>query len=396
MDPELLEKIASLVKRHNWSCDVLVDKKEINPNDLAICQDMKANIILPAESRICVDYEPATVVFELDSVNLEKCSLHARHAILRIKRNYISYLAETAKEILRRFSRVSFVHPELLYYEEQDFATYKKQLLEISKFILSVEDWCSRYDLNCLTGGFFTSAPQECGAGINKVAIGPSGGLYYCPAAERNKQVPFGHILEKWSVPNRHLFSRNYSVPCGRCEASHCMRCVHLNKSKTYEFCVPCKNMCLLSNHELEVQAWLSQEAIKLKRWPAGFSIVDPPLVYDPYQLVTLEKELPPNQAWRRLVKWTGDPGKLSSAMMLDIIHHLQGWCKAMTACAQTGILPTTNLLGNDSLSSLRRKAIEKYREVIFQKDFPTVRQIELLMARMAEEVINTSQGTSL
>jgi CXXX repeat peptide maturase len=391
MSLALLREIAERVKKQQWSCDVLAGGDGVTADVLAVCRDMKANLILPAGTRIPEDYRPVTLVFEAEAVHGGELYPRGQHAILRLKRNSIPSLAGTAQTLLESFSRVSFAHPDLALYEGRDLDAYQRELRRIGEFILSAKDGLSRYQIDCLTQGPGWTSPRECGAGTRRLAVGPSGDLYYCPAAEREQTEPLGHILREPDFPNQHLFSRDYSVPCGKCQAWHCVRCVHINKATTHEFCVPSRNMCLLSHYELEVQAWICREAVEHGRWPAGVRTIEPPLVYDPYELVAAEKELPVHQLWRRLVKWNGDPRQLSPAMMLDIMHHLQGWCQALVACARAGTYPSVDILRNDKIASLRRKTIEKYRETILAAGCPTVTELEEAICRLGEHCVRQS-----
>jgi len=386
MSLELFTKIISLAKEKSWACTVLGNKNEIPGAYRKFCQETNVTVILPANYKGSIPGKHTVIVFEPGQTESAAKYSSVSQAILRIRRDDLPKLSQMVLALLDRFTDISIKHPELLSYNDEDMITYKNQLLEISMELLGKkESWCN-YRVDCLTDRFQSDDIVECGAGVAKIAVGPTGELYLCPAAARNAESPCGHILGDVEIPNRHLLTREYSVLCDKCDALHCRRCVYLNRCSTFEFCVPSRNMCRLAHFELEIQAWLAQEAIKKNLWDESSNIPASPAIYDPYELVKAEKSPPIAHSWRRLVTFEGHPENLQPSMMLDIIHHLQGWYDALTTCAQAGLAPAVQLMESDKLASLRRRTIEQYRDVIFQEGCPTVRQIELLMCKAVQE----------
>jgi CXXX repeat peptide maturase len=390
----LFAKIAELAEQRSWRCKILCNNGGIPPAYLKLCNKTKTEIVFPAGHEDPISHSNTTIVFESDQINLADKHPSASRSILRIKRDNLSQLSEIVSALFGQFSDVSIRHPQLLSYDNQDMDIYKEQLFEIGRRLLAGNELWSGYRLDCLTGRFWMSGTSECGAGIKSLAVGPAGELYLCPAAVHNSaavhdgKLSCGHVLEALKLPNRHLFTREYSVPCGKCGALHCLRCVYLNKISTFEFCVPPKKLCQLANFELEVQVRFAREAMERNLWNPAYNFPDPPEVYDPYELIKAEEDLPVIHSWRRLVAFDGQAENLQSSMMLDIIHELYGWCQALVACAESGHSPSVELIEQDMLSTLRRRTIEQYRDVIFQKDCPTVHEIELLMCNAAEKIL--------
>jgi len=380
MSLELLTKIAERVVKQSWNCTIIGNATGIPKAYQTLSDKMGAIIVLPAEYKGTISNKHTTVVFELSQIGLAAKHSSASRAILRVQRSHLSELSEMVLTLLHHFPDVSIKHPEVLSYDDQDMATYKDHLFEIGRWLLSKKNSWSNYRVDCLTDGFHLDTFAECGAGIKSLAVGPTGKLHICPATVCESTSACGHIIADVELPNRHLLTREYSVPCGKCNALHCSRCVYLNKRGTFEFGVPPKNICQLANFELEVQAWFSQEAIKMDLWKQSYNIPQSPLVYDPYELVKVEETPPIVDSWRRLVRFDGHLENLQTPMMLDIIHRLQGWCQALEACAEAGYIPSIELMEQDVLDSLRRRTIEQYRDMSFQKDCPTIREIELLM----------------
>jgi CXXX repeat peptide maturase len=394
MSLELFAKIAELAKQRSWICKILCNSRGVPPVYLKLCDKMETEIILAAKHEDSTSYGNMTIVFESNQVDLVAKHPSASRAILRVQRNHLSQLSDIVLTLFNYFSDVSIRHPQLLLYNDRDMNIYKEQLFEIGRWLLDRKKSWPGYRLDCLTGRFQMNSINECGAGIESLAVGPTGKLYICPAAVHNPttihdgKLSCGHILENLKLPNRHLFTKEYSVPCCKCDALHCLRCVYLNKLGTFEFCVPPRKLCQLANFELEVQAWFAHEAMERNLWNPTYNVPNPPEVYDPYELVKVEEDLTLAHSWRRLVAFDGQPKNLQSSMMLYIIHELNGWCQALIACAEFGHAPPVELIEQDMLGTLRRRTIEQYRDVVFQKDCPTVHEIELLMCNAAEKIL--------
>lgn len=383
MSLDLFARVIELCKKHSWNCTILCNKNGIQRDCLSICDNVKTRIILPAECKTNINHKNVTVVFESDQIDLPEQPASIPNAILRIKRSHLSELAKNTLAILENFTRVSFRHPQLLTYDDKDMIIYKNQLFEIGQWLLDMKSsWIDRH-INCLTDSFLIDTSDECGAGIKSIAIGPNGELYLCPAAMYEGATAYGHILSGVDIPNRHLLNREYSAPCGKCDAMHCSRCIYLSKKSTFEYCVPSKNICKLAHFELEAQAWFANKAIEGGIWDQKFKYPKLPNICDPYELIRVEQSPPITDVWRRLVKFDMRPESLKSTMMLDIIHGLQGWYNALVSCSKAGSILSTNMIEDDLLASLRRHTIEQYRNVTFQEGCPTVHEIELLMCKM-------------
>jgi CXXX repeat peptide maturase len=387
---DLFAKIAKRAVEQLWTCTILGNSNGIPKAYQALCDEMSARIILPAEFKGTASCEYTTIMFESSQAELVAKHPSVSRAILRVQRSHLSQLSEQVLALLHNFPDVSIRHPELLLYNNEDMINYKEQLFEIGRWLLDKNELWTSYRVDCLTDCFRLDIANECGAGVQNLAVGPIGELYLCPAVLRDGGQPCGHILGNLELPNRNLLTREYSVTCGKCDALRCLRCIYLNKRSTFEFCVPPKNICQLAHSELEVQAWFAQEAIKKHLWSQSYDVPKPPDIYDPYELVKVEDAPPIAHSWRRLVKFDGRPENLQPSMMLDIIHSLQGWCQSVVTCAEAGYTPSIELMERDVLAALRRRTIEQYRDIVFQEGCPTVREIELLVCSAAQKNINS------
>jgi len=395
MPLELFTRIANLVSEQSLNCAIIGSEDGIDKHYQLLCNKMGASVILPVGCKDCSQIEHITFVVESDKIDLAEANIFSSsRIILRLRRKDLLRLCEIIQILLNNFSDISVRHPDLLSYSNEDFIIYREQLLKTGRLLLDRKKQWQNYRIDCLTDRFRLDDVQECGAGDKSIAIGPDGKLYVCPAVATDSNKTCGDITEGLKLPNSNLFERKYSLPCSKCEALHCLRCVYLSKLSTFEVCVPSKNICQIANTELEVQAWLAQEAIKRELWNDAYNIPVPPTVYDPYEIIRTEDSVAIVHNWHSLVSFSGHPENLKPSMMLDILHGIQGWSKALLACIQAEHTPSVDLISRDILASLRQRTIERYRDVFFKEDCPTIRQLELLMCKAAEKRSDSSHST--
>jgi CXXX repeat peptide maturase len=384
MSAKVLEDIAKVASAHAWRCTVITNQNGIPKSHERMLDELNHRIVIPSRySGRKIDGQVA-IVFDPDRTTTYPRSGSNATAILRMRRDDLGQFAETVTRLLDKFSDVSIKHPHLLTYEPEDLELYRKQLFKVGQWLLNKEENWTAYRVDRLTDRFELQAFSECSAGDKSLAVGPDGHLYVCPATLRAGLDPCGHIREGIRLPNRHLLTRQYSLPCrDKCEALHCSRCVYLSKIATQEFCVPAENMCRLAHVELEVQAWLAQKAIEQDIWDGQKAPPSPPSIYDPYELVKDPfQSKHSDDARARLTRYTGRVADLSAPLMLDMIHVLQGRLEALSDCRDAGCVPSSDFIENDPLVYCRRKAIERYKDVVFSEGCPTIRQIEIMMHR--------------
>jgi len=385
LDPDLIAELLGKAAERAWQCTIVTDRKGVPDGLRQQLAQSQHRIVVPA------DYEgemrgTMEVVFDCEQASLGGGPSQGK-AILRATQEDLGRLGHCAIELLQRYAAVSIKHPELLKYTKEDFQSYQEQLREIGEWLLSKGASWPEFCVDVLTNGFGKDV-RECGAGDASLAVGPDGSLYFCPAAFHGGCDPCGHISKGVDIANRQLFTRQYALPCrDKCGAVHCSRCVFLNKLATYEFCVPAKNVCKLAHTELEVQAWLANEAAQRNLWNARggeWAIPHAPVIDDPVDLVQAVGEIP-SDVWQRLATFTGRPEDLSPSMMLDIVCRLKDRIKALSACVEAGYAIPSDLLMNNLLLFLRRKTVETYKECVFEEGCPTVHETEMSVHRMVE-----------
>jgi CXXX repeat peptide maturase len=396
MAPELFAEIVGMVREHSWRCSIVANQKGMPAAYRALLDQREYDTFVPPDCSDAPEGTRTTVVF--DGTQAARCGgMHAgAKALLRAQRGDLGQLGATVVGLLGKYAEVSIRHPELLSYGVADLETYKRQLFEIGDWLLSKgADW-PKYHIDQLTGSFGAVGLGECGSGNTSLAAGPDGHLYFCPAAFYSGAEPCGCIPGTVNLPNRHLFTRHYSLPCrDRCMATHCSRCVYLNKIATYEFCVPAENLCRLAHIELEAQACLARSLVERGVWDTQKAVPAPPSVYDPYDLIKDNLGHAPGDedVWSRLTRFTGRAPDLSPPLMLDMIHALQGRLEALRACLQAGCVPPGELVESDPLVYCRRKTVERYGNVVFTEDGLTIGQVEQLMHRAAQTSLEDALG---
>ena len=392
MDSDLLSGIMKKVRSQGNQCNIVIVTDRNGVPDVVRKQlyQIKHRIIVPADYNGEI-LETMNVVFDCEQACLgyEPGKDKGKgKAILRVSQGDLGRLANCVIELLNRYVDVSIKHPDLLKYTKEDFKLYKQQLHEVGEWLLSKGSSWSDFRIDVLTNRFGLHGINECGAGDTSLAVAPDGSLYFCPAAFRSGFDPCGHISRGGDIVNRQLFTREYALPCRDvCDALHCSRCVFWNKLATFEFCVPAKNVCKLAHIELEVQSWLGNEAVKRKIWndkEEDWEIPEAPVIDDPINLVK-DDDFTIENAWKRLLVFTGCPEDLSPGMMVEIICNLQGRLDAILSCIDSGYIIPSDLIKNNVLLFLRRKAVETYKNIIFKEGCPTVYETEMLMHRMVE-----------
>jgi CXXX repeat peptide maturase len=391
MDPEVFMAIIKQAEKYNWTCSIVTDKKGIVEDQHKKLRQINHRLIIPADYEGGSLGEETVIVYNSEQARITN-GLCKGKAILRINQEALSELASLVINLLESYGDVSIRHPDLLRYTQEDFKTYQIQLHEVAEWLLNKGDTWPEYRVDVLMEGFTLEEFQECGAGNTSLAVGPDGCLYICPAAFQAEWRSCGHISKDLNIPNRHLFTRHYALPCrDKCHAVHCARCVFINKQVTFEYCVPAKTVCQLKHIELNSQVWLAKKAIKQGTWNNSWRVPRISIIDDPYVLVKSEEDVPPT-LWRRLHLFKGCLNDLSPSMMLDIILNLRGRAEAILSGIQSGYYIPPALTDKNTLLYLRRKTVGRYKDVVFDKRCPSVYEIELLMQRLVETIANDNE----
>jgi CXXX repeat peptide maturase len=381
MSYDLFARIMERAAAGSWRCILLAGRQGLPPHYRRACEAVAAQMFLPVAFADAPALEKTTLVVHSDELQRIPGHLHAYRAVLRVRRTDLSDLFRTATDLLAVCPDLSLRHPELLNYDDNDLAAYRRELMRVGRWLLDQGQAWQRYRLDCLTDRLRNTLENHCGAGDTKLAVGPGGQVCLCPAALRGGGVSYGQVLEEITIPNRQLFTKDYSVPCLACDALHCFRCVYLNKRATLEYCVPPRVACRLAHAELAVQAWLAEEAIRTGLWEAGGNAPETPTLDDPCERIKKAWAPSVHHTWHSLIRLGGRADGLNPAVMLFIINGLHGWCRTLAACAEASCVPSPDQ-ARDPLFQIRRRTIERYKDTVFTGGGPTVGEVESAMWR--------------
>ena len=376
MDVEVLQKVVSKAKQGGWRCTILANRQGLPQPYARLFDQVQAEVVLPA----AYDGPPlslsTTFVFDSDEIEPDRTWAAGSRATLRVRRRDLPKLAGLVISLFGHFRSVSLRHPDLTVYTDDDLSTYRDELLQVGQWLLDHKaDW-RQWRLDCLTDRFSMEGNGECGAGDVRLAVSPRGELHLCPVAMRAGLPSYGNVHDEVHIPNRHLFARAYSQPCGSCQARHCLRCVYQNKLKTREFCVPARSVCQLAHHELEAQALLAQQAIAHGFWDEKLDAPERPVLYDP--VVSPEDEVTDFLDFAR--RFTGRAKDLQPPLMLEMIHELQGHLQSLLDCREAGCVPSAKVYEQDPIMVARHLVFGACRDVVLGPGVPTVQEIMSLM----------------
>lgn len=384
MPLELFKRLAEEVSRNGWNCHVLASRHALPASYADICRHMDAELIVPNDYEGDPNGSPLTVVIDQNLKTALNIHLSPTRVILRVRQSSMMKLTDVVKTLLGQVADISLRHPELLHYSDTDLQLYQKQLEEIGRWLAAHGSRWSSFRVDCLTDAIRANDMGECDAGNGRMAVGPDGQAYVCPAFLYSGQS-LGVFPDEITIPDRHLFTRAYSLTCKSCLVNHCLRCVYQNKKNTREYGVSAANVCKLAHVEQRARAVLAGELKKLGQWNADWNAPVTSEILDPFELIEAEQgvHVP---LWRHPGLLAARPEEVGPDSMLDIIHEIQGIVRAAHRCVQDGAEVSCEcLLWDTPLSRARRRTIEAYRDVRFSPDCPTIREIEQAILGVTE-----------
>ena len=175
---------------------------------------------------------------ELFSNNMNQLSIHGC-----INKKTMPYLTDNYLLFRKTWDipRVWFMPIHTEEWDDDDVASYKRQLMEIANYTLylAMEDGNYNEIQNyspidkCLSGDCRPDKP--CGAGSNFVTITASGDIYPCHHFyfnDPNRETKIGNVFDGIDDTRRQIFLNygNEDMSCpSDCEATHCYRCIAEN-----------------------------------------------------------------------------------------------------------------------------------------------------------------------
>lgn len=385
MSLDLLERIMAWASGRKIACHIVGSRDELPATYLASALQAD-EIILPVEYNGSLPNRSITFILESRQIALALRRPNASRVIVRVRTEDLPRLSEIVNPLLGRFQHIVLRHPEAPNYGVDELSTYATQLSLIGEELLGKGSEWMGWFVHPLTDCLMSNEQNsECGAGDIRFAVAPSGELYICPAAMRGGFASCGHIDSGINLPNRHLLTRHYSLPCPSCEALHCSRCVYQSKVQTHEFCAPAKNVCRLAFFEQEAKVRFLQEAVRRGVWPEGRPKPAAPTTYD--SVVCEEDDGDVNTHFFDMARrFTGQPEHLHPLLMVQAIQYLRAHLRALCDCREVGCDISVDALANDPSIAARYQMLSPYLDTVFRPGTPTIRELMKKMATCVAE----------
>lgn len=153
---------------------------------------------------------------------------------------------------------------------DEDLTVYESQLGKLADALYERLAKGEDKEFNVLSDFTQLDGPQDCGAGVNAVALGPDGHVYACPAFYHNGGSPHLDSLNDLEATLRlDLCARQKTPFCVTCGAIQCRRCLFDNARHTLSLNVPSRGQCLLSHSDLRVAKRLAERLTSAGMVPA-------------------------------------------------------------------------------------------------------------------------------
>lgn len=181
---------------------------------------------------------------------LEQCECIVSPVIVHISiSEFLSNYHEIAA-ILSKVKRLNICFTDVQNFTDNIGALYESALNFLANKIERLYIENNLVQLNLITDRTMLTAMNNCNAGIDSITLAPDGNFYICPAFYLSKDKACGNIKDGVYIPNQRLFAIENAPICRMCDAFHCRRCVHLNKSLTNEVNTPSHQQCVMSHIE--------------------------------------------------------------------------------------------------------------------------------------------------
>lgn len=154
--------------------------------------------------------------------------------------------------ILPKVKRLNICFTDIQNFNDKE-SQYETALSYLANTIEGLYLASNPIQLNLITDRTMLSQMNNCNAGIDSITLAPNGNFYVCPAFYFSKDKACGNIKDGVNIPNQRLLAIENAPICRLCDALHCRRCVHLNKSLTNEVNTPSHQQCLMSHIERRV-----------------------------------------------------------------------------------------------------------------------------------------------
>lgn len=196
-----------------------------------------------------------------------------RNIILRLEKEHLKEFLPIVQSLLHKCKRLNLCLLDVYSYDKDDLKTYKTQLDEIGKILVSEYKAGHPVELNFLTDRILLNKMNNCNAGIEHITAGPDGCFYICPGFYHNvEKSDVGNLNDGVKIQNRQLLLLDHAPICAICDAFHCKRCIYFNKTSTLEVNTPSYQQCATSHLERDTSRIMLSELKEIE----PFNTIDP------------------------------------------------------------------------------------------------------------------------
>lgn len=215
-------------------------------------------------------------------------------AIYLTNKDSLNALAKNIKTLLINNKRTNLFIDDIESWNLQDYELYKKEMIEIANFITANLKSIETFQLNVLTDyiNSYNGEIQDCGAGVNSIALAPNGKLYICPGFYfENKRLSIGDLSEFSNEDYLENTRRDKSGVCIDCNARHCGRCLHQNILSTGEIEIPSDMQCRISQLNFHLAEKIKEALKKSSKEEEVIEVMDNESFYTTYIETLIKKD---------------------------------------------------------------------------------------------------------
>lgn len=195
----------------------------------------------------------------------DNAGFHAENYIVRTALS--DFIKEYQKLIplFQKAQRLNIVFTDYSNISKRDLELYKEALFSLANHVADL--WpCGQ--LNILSDRMMLSQMNNCGAGVEVIALMPDGLFYTCPGEyfdALNSKSPeevrcsCGSPKEGIKIINSQLYKIEYAPLCRICDAYNCQRCTYMNKQRTLEVNTPSRIQCVMAHISRNASRLLGQ-----------------------------------------------------------------------------------------------------------------------------------------
>lgn len=190
----------------------------------------------------------------------------------RVARSYVYRTAfadfcqnvDAVKTLISKVDRLVVAFTDIATISKDDLNAYNDCLNNLSEYIIGEYKREHLVQVNILTDRIFLGKMNNCGAGVESIAVCPDGKFYPCPAFYGTYSGVDIEDVDSWLENCNRLYKLENAPICKICDAYQCHRCHWLNEKMTSEINTPSYEQCVISHMERNASRQLLHELKKV------------------------------------------------------------------------------------------------------------------------------------